>query len=144
MKHSTGFLHGVSGSFRKAAARISEAAHQVFERVARPCRAIRAALTNDKAMPASKRHLDETMIAVGTATTAAGIATLNPLEVAGGVLSVYEGLEDLEEAGEPLLKDGKSGESAAAPEAVPAPPPAHGQGEHARAHPRRHHHRHHG
>lgn len=60
-------------------------------------RNVDAALSQPGALPAARRRLDEGKIFAGTAATA--LSWESPLTLAGSVLAVAEGFQDLNESG---------------------------------------------
>lgn len=73
--------------------------YRAFHQAAETCRDIDAALVNPRVMTAFRRHKDEAKIMIGAGCVGDGLATFNPLAVAGGGAAMWEGLHDLADAG---------------------------------------------
>ena len=72
---------------------------RLFHRAAEYARDIYAGWREPRAMTARQRHMDELKVVSGAAIAGAGVATLSPLEVAGGAEPLVDGLLDMQKAG---------------------------------------------
>ncbi len=63
------------------------------------CRDIDTALQQPRAMTAFRRHKDEAKIMLGAGCVGDGIATFNPVALAGGLVAMWEGSHDLADYG---------------------------------------------
>lgn len=104
---STKKLHSLKEVFQHAAQRTYSACSSLTNAVTSRVKSaidyvanIYEAVHNPKAMTDEQRHLDEFKIVAGSALLGAGAVELNPLASAGGVIPAWEGLHDLEEAGQ--------------------------------------------